>query len=293
MRRQIWQIGGSGYACAQDKHMVKERNLNPFKTLTLKKCEGDFVYLNDNNQPALYLVSGIGKKTEFLEGPTTTSNILYKTDHHLLMYGNGYYLTSDCNAGTSKLWYARNVDDSLNSKSYLVYHEESDHIKIEFNGKDGQGGGRYLYNNSDGGTDAGTNPNGDDYTFSFELIDNIAVEFDSNYKSLNLPVHVGVPEGIKVFVMTTELTKVDIDIIPANTPVILYKESGSGNVEFPIIEPGDYTITKEAYNLINKNKLKGTIHATNIDIDGLHKFVNGSWIPVESECEGFSAFLKQ
>lgn len=293
MRQQIWQIGGSGYAYAQDKYMVKERNLDPFKTITLKKCEGEFVYLNDGNQPALYLASGIDKRTEFLEGPATASNILYKTDNNLLMYENGFYLTSDSDNRTSKLWYAEHVSASLSAKSYLIYHEESDYVKIEFNGKDGQGGGRYLYNNSVSGTDAGTNPNTDDYKFKFEILNNITVTFNSNYKSLNLPVHVSVPEGIKVFVMTNKLTEVDIDIIPANTPVILYKESGSGNVEFPIIESGEYVITKDAYSLINKNKLKGTIHATNIDIDGLCKFENGSWIPVESECEGFSAFLKQ
>lgn len=256
------------YAVTYDKGRVEDlkTNIAEFRRLLTLSGVKKFLRIKavaDWNDDAPYL----GAKNTTVNGKTTRAEYVAEADKNtifyydgssLLSYGSGNYLVSN----SDFLGYNGVQSGGSTVGFKLASNGLSGAYNITFNG-----GGRYLYVNTDNYTDAGNGTNNTNgYCFNLEFVTEIPVTISAaKFASFYAPVAVTLPEGanVKAYYITgsyevngttyATLTEVG-NVIPANTGVLLYSET-----------PATYNLTIGGEATANENNwLTGTAASTYI-----------------------------
>lgn len=236
---------------------------------------GKFYYIQSANTNQ-YL-SNVKSNTLTTTADKSANNIFYfesesegeSTYTYLVAYENGHYVTNPWNIGVGEV-IIKGTEKYKQTKSFVEGQVGKYALKY-FSDK----GEDYYFTASGTSTDAQQDNSRNDAQWNLELVTSLPFTFKAaalGFATFCAPVNVKIPNDVTAYVAkiqgnTLKMRKFVVEdgeklILPAETPVMLYKaDLTEATIELPIVD-GEYTLSNED---ANKNDFVGTIAAKKLD----------------------------
>lgn len=261
-------------AAAIDEKTARVNELIATFTLNMPET-GKFYYIQSANTNQ-YL-SNVKSNTLTTTADKSANNIFYfesesegeSTYTYLVAYENGHYVTNPWNIGVGEV-IIKGTEKYKQTKSFVEGQVGKYALKY-FSDK----GEDYYFTASGTSTDAQQDNSRNDAQWNLELVTSLPFTFKAaalGFATFCAPVNVKIPNDVTAYVAkiqgnTLKMRKFVVEdgeklILPAETPVMLYKaDLTEATIELPIVD-GEYTLSNED---ANKNDFVGTIAAKKLD----------------------------